>query len=71
MDKYLQATRLVDLDTGTVRKTAARLVQGTAAPRGKHTGPLLSGAGRQSRAVGRDAPTGLPLHTRGSYALLG
>ena len=33
MDKYLQATRLVDLDASTVRETAVRLVQGAATPR--------------------------------------
>lgn len=33
MDEYLQATRLVDLDAGAVRETAARLVQGTATSR--------------------------------------
>ena len=33
MDEYLQATRLVDLDSPAVKETAARLVQGTSAPR--------------------------------------
>jgi len=33
MDEYLRATRLVDLDAGAVRETAARLMQGAATPR--------------------------------------
>jgi len=33
MSKYLQATRLVDLDAPAVRETAARLIQGAATPR--------------------------------------
>jgi len=33
MGEYLQATRLIDLDSAAVQETAARLVQGTATPR--------------------------------------